>query len=1432
MKGWKAALVLGWISCAGWLMGQSGIVPVGAGSYTTVFPGTDVAGRNQFPGGQPQLSGNALGRPVPTNDWWSLVVKQDHAGNLFNYPLSMRTLPRGLDIGHVVPGSGPNGSVQPLSDQSPVVVGVVGLNAVRTTVADHSDWTVTLNWSSGAHQMWATSGVGMPMVYFEKSADSVARIEVNQGTATISGERLMIANSQSGANFVVFAPSGSVWQASGNVYTSTLNGKNFWTLGKMPTGQPIAQAAAALAAHAFAFPVDTRADWHYDEDSSLLRVDYSIVTEAKEGDETRIVQGLLPHQWAWLGSESAAPGAYTYWTVRGTLKLLTGNHFYTERHFSGILPTLPWIPGASEGFSIGALNRKISLMENESLSTWTDSYNEGQVLNRLIQTARVADLIGREDARDKMLATVRERVEDWFTAVPGERAFLFYYHAPWSALIGYPAGHGQDSNLNDHHFHWGYFIHAAAFIEQFTPGWAEQWGPMVHELIRDAGNPSRDDPKYPFLRNFSPYAGHSWANGFATFPQGNDQESTSESMQFNSALIHWGSVTGDTAIRDLGIYLYVTEQSAIEEYWFDIHRRNFRPEYAFALVSRVWGNGYDNGTFWTNDLAATYGIELYPIHGGSLYLGHHHAYAERLWNEMAANTGILSNQVNPNLWHDIYWKFLAFTDPALALQLYNSNPDRALKFGVSDVQTYHWLHAMYTLGRVEAGITADHANAAAFSTGGQVTYVAHNYSAEPLTVQFSDGARLVVPPRSMATNRDSTVRGVLRSDFAQTEVGGSVALELVVTAGNPDRVVFYLDDQPRQTLFQPPFTATIADLAPGVRAIHARLFADDGMSYSNVLNIQVGRQQAFDGQPWPIPGTLEAGKYDRFTGAIGQGITYHDNSPGNAGNFRPEEYVDAEISTTEGAYVGWTEAGEWLEYTVDVAQSGLYTLSLRFASGNNQQRGPIRLLVNGLDQTGPIALPATGGWNQFQTFTVEDVELIAGERVLRLDFQGGEVNIGRMTFTYSAPLSGDRPRADAGGTRIVLLPATQATLDGSNSYVPDDRTPTFEWSQRFGPTVVQFSDRFSINPTVSGLTEGFYGFRLILTDGVYEDQADLLLVVSAQEQVPPRVSFLTPAPGSAFGLGIPIALTASAADVDGSVQSVAFYQGDIRIGTAWNEPWTISWTPYAVGSYAIVAVAIDNDGMQGSTEPLTVEVTAPVPCGGLSPDGNYSYAFSRQGDDYYLTFIPVTPGVGQNLCLLYYSLTGAAPFPGYIVSPNVPFRINGTTGQTVTFYYTYSHPAGGERTTLGQPQVFTLAPCGTPPPVDGTRFLNDWRRVHFPQAMLADQSLEHTVWGDFADPDGDGYPNIMEAYLGMDPLRPDAPRNSFHTPVGQHTVWSVGLPIHLPEGLISVQTSANLIDWRPIEASDHSSTAQGHRLLHHFILPPGAADAFFRFVVP
>ncbi|MCD8482536.1 MAG: hypothetical protein LR015_07660 [Verrucomicrobia bacterium] len=200
--------------------------------------------------------------------------------------------------------------------------------------------------------------------------------------------------------------------------------------------------------------------------------------------------------------------------------------------------------------------------------------------------------------------------------------------------------------------------------------------------------------------------------------------------------------------------------------------------------------------------------------------------------------------------------------------------------------------------------------------------------------------------------------------------------------------------------------------------------------------------------------------------------------------------------------------------------------------------------------------------------------------------------------------------------------------------------------------------------------------------------------------------------------------------------------------------------------------------------------------------------------------------------MLYHNLTGTAPFPGTPVTPNVPFRVNGRTGQTVTFYYTYSHPAGGERTTFGQPQSFTLAPCGAPTPLNQSRFMADWRRVHFPEQILSDPALESEIWGDHADPDGDGYTNIMEAYLGMNPLLADVPRAEFWQPENQaDPLWSVSLPAHLPEGLLRIESSGNMLHWHPIESTADEPSGGSARQTHHFQFVQGSAASYFRFVI-
>lgn len=983
------------------------VVTVGSGSYTTKLPPADAAGRNKNPLGTPRVSGNAATKAIATSDWWTGLLTSDGA-NLYNYPLSLRGINSGLVVSYTILGGGANDSRQPMGPEQPIIMGVTGLTGAFPTVSDYSDWTVTTAWNTGGHTFNATIGMGMPFVYCTKGSSDEASVTINGGTVLVQNEMILVTNLIGGANFAVYAPVGSTWTAAGSVYTSALNGKNYYSVAMLPRDVVAATAANDYKQYAYVFPTNTSVSWVYDNATSIVKSTFTVTTDQKEGTGTAVLLGLLPHQWAHLGTGSAQPGTYFYNTSRGTMKMLASNTFVVENKFKGILPTLPNMAKYSNGFDQGALNAKIDQVKGAALDLWTDSYNEGLAMNRLIQVAKIADQMGNIQARDQIINTVKTRLENWFKADANENAFVFMYNSQWTTLIGYPAGYSSDEHINDHHFHYGYFISAAAAVEQFQPGWAANWGGMVNLLVKDAANWEKSDNKFPFLRNFNPYAGHSFAAGLLNNePHGNNQESSSEAMNFNASLINWGVVTGNTAIRDLGIYLYTTEQTGIEEYWFDINKRNFSASYAagHTMCSRVWGNGYDAGTFWTGDIAAMYGIEMFPITGSSLYLGHNKDYSTRVWNEIKAKTSVLTKpNTNPNLWLDIYWSFLAMADPQTALALYTDYPNYPVKGGTSDAFTYHWLHTLNGAGVVNSSITADYPIAVVFEKAGDKTYVAHNYTATEITVTYSDGFSMKVPARTMKTSKDIDVTATLTASAMQAPTNGSVDITVATTGTGITQVELYDGNTLINTLTAAPYTMTVSNLVAKVHTFYAKVYVGTSLQLSNVVSVIVGAQLPFGANPIAIPSqVIEPGNYDVYEGGVGQNICYFDVDQANqaGATFRANEFVDAGLTVGEGNTVGWIEGGEWLEYTVNIAQAGEYDLSFRYTSGSGSGGGPFHIEVDGVTVAADIKVSFTdNNWSTWASKAVVGVILPAGQHVMRLAFDKAGFNLGKISFTF------------------------------------------------------------------------------------------------------------------------------------------------------------------------------------------------------------------------------------------------------------------------------------------------------------------------------------------------------------------------------------------------------------------------------------------------
>lgn len=160
-----------------------------------------------------------------------------------------------------------------------------------------------------------------------------------------------------------------------------------------------------------------------------------------------------------------------------------------------------------------------------------------------------------------------------------------------------------------------------------------------------------------------------------------------------------------------------------------------------------------------------------------------------------------------------------------------------------------------------------------------------------------------------------------------------------------------------------------------------------------------------------LPGTVFAADCDLGRAGIAYldevNATYHVSSGSftawNNGWTHRNDGVDIEACSGDfphnGFAVGWTQAGEWMKYTVDVAFSGVYDVDIWVASNSNE--GAFRLEVNGVDISGDLDVPNTGDWDTWTSVTVEDVVLFQGQQEIVLRTIGGGHNVASMDVQWT-----------------------------------------------------------------------------------------------------------------------------------------------------------------------------------------------------------------------------------------------------------------------------------------------------------------------------------------------------------------------------------------------------------------------------------------------
>ncbi|RPD42222.1 discoidin domain-containing protein [Chitinophaga barathri] len=148
---------------------------------------------------------------------------------------------------------------------------------------------------------------------------------------------------------------------------------------------------------------------------------------------------------------------------------------------------------------------------------------------------------------------------------------------------------------------------------------------------------------------------------------------------------------------------------------------------------------------------------------------------------------------------------------------------------------------------------------------------------------------------------------------------------------------------------------------------------------------------------------------------------------------------------------------------------------------------------------------------------------------------------------------------------------------------------------------------------------------------------------------PPTVSITSPSSGATFTAPATVSITANAADSDGSVSKVEFFQGATKLGEDLSSPFTYTWNTVAVGNYSLTAKATDNNNGTTTSSAVNITVNAVpscVPVAASTDDGNVAAnvldndlntRWSASGDPQWIQFCMSSIATVSGVKIAFYS---------------------------------------------------------------------------------------------------------------------------------------------------------------------------------------------------
>ncbi|KGO67124.1 Glycoside hydrolase, family 81 [Penicillium italicum] len=399
----------------------------------------------------------------------------------------------------------------------------------------------------------------------------------------------------------------------------------------------------------------------------------------KDVEGTPLIMFALPHHVQ--SFDNATQGRITDIHLRTTTKgnstaVIGESWTMVEQNLPIDIGFAPWSTtlGSVHELSAAAQHAILEAAPQElkqNISEQTDlnsMYYSGKALSKFATLVYTVNQLGNNV--DLATDAFQQLKESFDLFVQNKQQYPLAYDAVWKGVVS-TAGYNGDLNqdfgntaYNDHHFHYAYFIQAAAIIGSLDPSWLAANKEWVNMLVRDAGNSVADDPYFPFSRSFDWYNGHSWAKGLFESLDGKDQESTSEDTMFAYAIKMWGQTTGDASMEARGnLMLGILGRSLNNYFLMEDDNVNQPADFIGNKVTGIlFENKVDHATYFGANLEFVQGIHMLPLMPHSPFT-RRKEFVHQEWQAMFAEDASTPASKVDGGWRGVLYANLALIDP-------------------------------------------------------------------------------------------------------------------------------------------------------------------------------------------------------------------------------------------------------------------------------------------------------------------------------------------------------------------------------------------------------------------------------------------------------------------------------------------------------------------------------------------------------------------------------------------------------------------------------------------------------------------------------------------------------------------------------------------------------------------------------------------------